>query len=182
MDRDSLLKDFQGRLRSIEESFVSELGSLQTGRAHPALLDGIMVEAYESRLPLAQVASIMVEAATIRVTPFETATLEAIRNAVASFERVDFNPTDDGRCIYIQVPPLTTERRQQVVKSLRALKEDYHIRQRQARHQILGELKEVDVAEEALRAGQKRVDALSSQAKDNLDALAKKKEEEIMVL
>ena len=119
MDRDSLLKDFQGRLRSIEESFVSELGSLQTGRAHPALLDGIMVEAYESRLPLAQVASIMVEAATIRVTPFETATLEAIRNAVAGFERVDFNPTDDGRCIYIQVPPLTTERRQQVVKSLR---------------------------------------------------------------
>ena len=182
MDRDSLFKDFKGKLRSIEESFASELASLQTGRAHPSLLDSVMVEAYESRLPLNQVASIMVEAATLRVTPFEAANIEAVRNAIAGFERTDFNPTDDGRCVYVQVPPLTAERRQQIVKSLRALKEDYHIRQRQARHHALKELKEITPAEEALRAGQKQIDTISSQAKEGLDVLADTKEKEITTL
>ena len=180
---ESLLKDFQAKLEVVKDDFMAGMRTLQTGRAHPALLDGVSVEVYESKLPLNQTASIIVgDAATLQVTPFDSGNIDAIRNAIAAFERTDYNPTDDGRNIYVKVPPLTTERRQQIVKNLHALREEFHIRLRQTRHYVLKELKETGEAEDQFRGDQKRIDELSAKVKDEIDALAGSKEEEIMKL
>ena len=179
----SLFKDFQVRLEAIKGDFMVGMRTLQTGRAHPALLDGVLVEVYESKLPLNQTSSVIIsDAATLQVTPFDSSNIGAIRNAIVAFERTDYNPTDDGRNIYVKIPPLTTERRQQIVKNLHTLREEFHIRLRQARHQVLKELKETGEAEDQFRGDQKRIDELSTKVKDELDALAVGKEEEIMKL
>ena len=183
MEANSLLKDFQSKLQVIKESFVAEINTLQTGRAHPSLLDGITVEAYGSKLPLNQIASITVsDAATLKINPFDHSNIVLVSNAIATFERSDFNPTDDGRVVYVRVPPLTTERRHQIVKSLHGLKENFHVRLRQARHHILNEIKELEEAEEDFKSHQRQIDALSSQAKQEIDDLAQVREKEILEL
>ena len=180
---EDLFKDFQAKLKVVKDDFIAGMRTLQTGRAHPALLDGIVVDVYESKLPLNQTASISVgDAATLQVTPFDSGNIDVVRNAIAAFERTDYNPTDDGRNIYVKIPPLTTERRQQIVKNLHVLREEFHIRLRQARHHILKELKETGEAEDQFRGDQKRIDALSTKVKDEIDGLAAGKEEEIMKL
>ena len=180
---ESLFKDFQAKLEATKESFVTEMRTLQTGRAHPSLLDGVLVEVYESKLPMNQTASVTIaDAATLQITPFDSDSIDAIRNAIAAFERADYNPTDDGRSIYVKIPPLTTERRQQIVKNLHTLREEFHIRLRQARHNVLKELKESSEAEDQFRGDQKRIDELSARIKGEIDALASNKEEEVMKL
>ena len=183
MEANSLLKDFQSKLQAIKESFVIEINTLQTGRAHPSLLDGITVEVYGSKLALNQLASITIsDAATLKIAPFDNANIVLISKAIAIFERSDFNPTDDGRIVYVRVPPLTTERRHQIVKSLHVVRESFHVRLRQARHHILKEIKELEEAEEDFKGHQRQIDTLSSQAKKEIDDLAQVKEKEILEL
>ena len=180
---ESLLKDFQVKLEAVKKAFIDSMRTLQTGRAHPSLLDGVTVEVYETKLPLNQTAAIVtIDAATLQITPFDNGNIEAIRSAIATFERADYNPTDDGRNVYVRIPPLTTERRQQIVKSLHGLREDFHVRLRQVRHHVLKEIKESGETEDQFRGDQKKIDELSAGVKNEIDALADNKEKEILEL
>lgn len=183
MEPGSFLKDFQNQLREIKSRFASDLKTFQTGRAHASLLDGVLVEVYGSKMPLNQVASVLAtEAALLQVTPFDTANITAICNAISADEKLNFNPTDDGRAVYVAVPPLTTERREQIAKNLNALREDFLIRLRQARHQIIKKLKEESVAEEEASDLNKEIEALAGGAKTEIENLASEKTKEILEL
>ena len=181
MEPDSFLKDFKTKLSETVSHFAAEIKSFQTGRAHPSLLDGVAVEAYGTKMPLSQLASVLTgEAAVLHVTPFDADNVPAVRNAISADDKLNLNPTDDGRVVYVNVPPLTTERRRQIAKNLAALKEGCLVKQRQLRHQALKRLRDDSPSEEEAKALEKDVEKLMASAKEEVDGAARDKTNEIL--
>lgn len=175
------------KLSATTEHFKQELTKIRTGRAHPGMLDGIMVEAYGQAMPLKSVAGITApEAQLLVITPFDPSNLQAISNAIRSNQSLGLTPTDDGRVVRISIPPLTTETRQQMVKILHQKLEESLIAARQIRHDSFhkGEQAEKDreISKDERLRFEKQVDELLSKQKAELEALTKQKEQEIMSL
>src|SRR3989344_4884792 len=123
--------------------FQDELKKLRTGRAHPGMLDGVMVEAYGTQMPLIQVGTITVpEPQQLQISPFDPGNLQAISTAIRDNQSLGLNPMDDGRVVRIQIPPLTEERRKDMAKLLGGKVEDCMIAMRGARHEALKEAEE----------------------------------------
>lgn len=176
---DEVIVGLEPKLKDLVDQFKGEIAKLRGGQAHPSLLDGIMVEVYETKLPLAQVGSIVApEASLLKVTPFEADNIEPIVAAINA-SQLDFNPTDDGRCVYIPVPPLTTERRQLILKNLGQIREDFLVRLRRVRHEALDELKEKLTSKDELHRAQVELEKTIGQTKDSLVDLAAAKQNEI---
>jgi ribosome recycling factor len=115
--------------------FQEELKKLRTGRAHPGMLDNIKVEVYGQQMPLKAVGNITApEAQMLQITPFDPSNIQAIGNAIRDDQSLGLSPTDDGRVIRINIPPLTTETRASMVKIIGQKVEDCMITSRQARH------------------------------------------------
>lgn len=99
--------------------FETEIKKLRTGRAHPSMLESVVVEAYGQSMPLIQLASVSApEAQLLQITPFDPANLQAIVSSIRDNHSLGMNPSDDGRVIRVPIPALTTERRQEIVKQL----------------------------------------------------------------
>lgn len=180
-------KDYEDRMQQAIAHCEEELKKIRTGRANPGMLEGIMVEAYGSRVPILQVASITVpEPQQLAVSPFDPTNLQAVVKAIRDDQSLGLNPSDDGRVVRVSIPPLTTERRQQIVKQLGDKVEETRIALRNIRHDALKDAKAKKDAKELSEDDAKRIekamdDAMQSvQAK--LDSLAKAKEQEIMTL
>ncbi len=183
MKQDLFLKDFKSKLQEINSRFLSGMKTFQTGRAHPSILDGVSVEVYETKTPLSQLASILVkEASVLQVTPFDTNNIAPICATIAADSKLNLNPTDDGRTIYIPIPPLTAERRQQIAKNLNALKEDFLVRLRQARHEVLKNIKNELTAEEEIKSLEKIIEKLVGDARNQIEDSATQKVNEILEL
>src|SRR4051794_2209156 len=113
MNPSQVINEVKAKLDQTTEHFKQELAKLRTGRAHPGMLDGLMVEGYGQQMPLKSVAGITVpEPQLIQITPFDPANLQAIATAIREDPSSDLTPTDDGRVVRITIPPLTTESRQ----------------------------------------------------------------------
>jgi len=165
--------------------FGDELKKLRTGRAHPGMLDGVMVEAYGSQMPLIQVGTITVpEPQQLQISPFDPANLQAISTAIRDNQSLGLNPMDDGRVVRIQIPPLTEERRRDMTKILGTKVEDCMIVIRGARHEALHEAEEAkktkNLTEDDLTSVKKQLDDLVAKHKSEIDQLAKAKEQEIL--
>lgn len=180
------LSEVRSKLAAGTGHFKDELNKIRTGRAHPAMLDGIMVEVYGQQMPLKAVAGITApEAQLLQVSPFDPSNLQAIVEAIRN-SSMGFNPADDGRIIRIQVPPLTEETRQQMVKVLNQKTEEALIGARQVRHDAMrkGDQAEKDKSlsrDEKLRF-EKQLDEQLAAQKTELENLAKAKESEIMTI
>lgn len=178
---DSSFATLKTRLQQVQTNFGQALKTLPTGRAHPSMLDGVKIAVYETKLPLNQLATVMAtEAKLLEVKPFDVQNITAIRDAIAGASDLGLNPTDDGRAIYIPVPPLTTERRQQINRQLQSQKEAYLVQLRQVRHAFLNNLKEAHLPEDDFHARLKQLEQLVSAAKEELEAVAKVKADEIL--
>lgn len=167
------------------DHFKEEIGKLRTGRAHPGMLDGVMVEAYGQSMPLKAVAGIAApEATLLQITPFDPSNLEPISAAIRANESLGLNPADDGRVIRIQIPPLTTESRQNMVKVLNQKAEEAAVSLRNARHEAFhqGEQaeKEKTIGKDDRFKFEKQVDDLLNQHKSQVDEMTKQKSNEIM--
>lgn len=167
------------------DHFKEEIGKLRTGRAHPGMLDGVMVEAYGQSMPLKAVAGIAApEATLLQITPFDPSNLEPISAAIRTNESLGLNPADDGRVIRIQIPPLTTESRQNMVKVLNQKAEEAAVSLRNARHEAFhqGEQaeKEKTIGKDDRFKFEKQVDDLLNQHKSQVDEMTKQKSNEIM--
>ena len=146
-----------------------------------------MVEAYGTPMPLIQVATVAVpEAQLIQITPFDPNNLAAISTAIRNNQALGLNPADDGRVVRIQIPPLTEETRQQMVKILNQKVEDAMISARQARHDGL---RKAEAAEKAKEIGkddlsrlEKQIDEKLASQKSEIDSLTKTKEQEILTV
>ena len=187
MDKNRLISNTKTKLDAAAEHFRQEIGKIRTGRAHPGMLDNVMVEAYGQAMPLKAVASITTpEPQLLQVTPFDASNLQAISDAISKDESLGLNPADDGRVVRIQIPPLTEETRQQMVKVLNQKLEDCMIAGRNARHDAMRAAdqaeKDKDIGKDERFSLEKQIDELLAKQKANAENLTKTKEQEILTV
>lgn len=185
MNDKDVTKELDEKLQAGKEHFASELTKLRTGRAHPSMVESVMVEAYGVQTPMIQLATITTpEPQLIQISPFDPSTVKDIADSIRKNESLGLNPIDDGRVIRIQIPPLTTERRQQIVKQLGEKQEEAMIALRKARHEaqdtINAAKKDKSISEDDAKRVQKQVDDTVNAAKADIESMTKVKEEEIM--
>jgi len=187
MSPNQLLDGVRGKLGAATDHFKNELGKIRTGRAHPGMLDSVTVEAYGQSMPLKALASITTpEPQLLQVTPFDPANLQAISDAISKDESLGLNPADDGRVVRIQIPPLTEETRQAMVKVVHQKLEDCMIAGRNARHEAMRAAdqaeKDKDIGKDERFSLEKQIDDLLAKQKAEAETLAKTKEQEILTV
>ena len=180
-------KQFEEKMNQAYVHFEDDLKKVRTGRAHPSMLDGIMVDAYGAKMPLNQVANVVApEPQLLQITPFDPSNLQAIVAAIRDDQSLGFNPSDDGRIVRVPIPQLTTERRQQIAKQLGEKVEDCRIALRNIRHDALKAAKKAKddktITEDDAQRIEKSFDQLMSTMQSKIDAAAKAKETEIMTM
>ena len=163
--------------------FVQQLGSVRTGRASVTLLDGITVDYYGTPRPLKQVASLSApDSRQLTIQPWEPALIPAIEKALLS-SSLGLTPGNDGTVIRLSLPPLTEERRKELVKVVRKMGEDAKVIIRNLRRDAndgLKQTKGAPLSEDAVRAAQQEIQKLTDQASVKIDDAVKKKEKEIL--
>ena len=177
-------KDTKSRMEKVIEDFRHKLSSVRTGRASTSLLDNVSVEYYGSPMPLNQVATIHApEASLLTVQPFDPSLINDIEKALRTSE-LGLNPANDGKLIRIPIPPLTEERRKQMVKTVHEMAEDHKTAVRNLRRdsndKLKKALKDKAISEDEERNGLDEVQKLTDLHVTRLGDLAKSKEDEIM--
>jgi len=185
MDPNQAVKEAQSKFTQAVEHFQGELKSLRTGRANAAMLDGVVVEAYGTPMPIIQVATVSApEAQLLQITPFDPSNLQAIATAIRNNQSLGLNPTDDGHVVRVQIPPLTEERRRELAKQVGSKQEDAMVTMRNIRHDAIDAIdkakKDKLVGEDDAKRLEKQVDDAMNQAKAAAEAAAKAKEQEIL--
>lgn len=181
------IKPYQDRLQSALTHFEDEIKKIRTGRANAAMLDGITVQVYGTKMPLIQAATITVpEPQLLQINPFDPSNVQAVVQAIRDDQSLGFNPSDDGRVIRVPIPPLTTERRQHIVKQLGDKVEDCRIALRNVRHDALKDAKAKkdakELSEDDLKRAEKSLDDAMRDTQTKLETAAKAKEQEILTL
>lgn len=171
----ALVDSADPKMEAAVAHFGESLKSLRTGRASAAMLDGVMVEAYGSSQPLKSVAAVNTpDARTIAVAPWDKAMIGPIEKAIRENPSLGLNPGNDGNVIRLNIPPLTEERRKEIVKSLGSKVEDCRITLRNIRHDVLGEAKKLEKSKEATADDVKFVE---TELNKKIDQFQKKIEE-----
>jgi ribosome recycling factor len=177
-------KEAEQRMQRGIEAFKEEIRRLRTGRAHAGLLEHVMVDYYGSNVPVKQTANISVEdARTLVVTPWEKNMVGAVEKAIIN-AGLGLNPVTAGQVIRVPLPPMTEERRRDLVKVVRAQAESGRVGLRNIRREALGDLKDLlkekVIAEDEERRGQDDIQKLTDRYVAQVDSLLKDKETEIM--
>ncbi len=181
---DDILQDAKARMHKSVEAFKAELAKIRTGRAHPSLLDHITVEYYGSEVPIGQVANVNVEdARTLTVVPWEKDMVKKVEKAIMNSD-LGLNPATAGSVIRVPMPPLTEERRRDLVRVVKQEAEHARVAIRNIRRDANSDLKELlkekEISEDEERRAQERVQKLTDQAIKEIDALLAEKESELM--
>ena len=176
-----ILADCEDSMGKAIEAFQRDLGRVRTGRANLSVLDGVKVEYYGSLTPLNQVAALTVaDPRLITVKPWDKGLLASIEKAIVMCD-VGITPSNDGEIIRLPIPPLTGERRKELVKQVKASGEDSKVRVRNARRDGNDMLKAVDaLPEDDLHRAKDSVQDLTNKYVAKLDAMVAKKEKEIL--
>ncbi len=181
---EDIKKDAGQRMQKSIEAFRSELSKIRTGRAHTSLLDHITVDYYGAETPLSQVASVGVEdARTLTVTPWEKQMVPVIEKAIMTSD-LGLNPASAGTVIRVPMPPLTEERRRDLVKVVRAEGENARVAirniRRDANNDLKALLKEKEISEDEERKGQEEIQKLTDKHVAEVEQLLEAKEKELM--
>ncbi len=184
MELDALINRTREQMNKSLEFFKQQLIKVRTGRASAAILDNIRVDYYGSQTPLTQIATINVpDAKTIVVQPWDPSTIGAIEKAIIQSD-LGFNPKNDGKVLRISVPPLTEERRKELVKFCKKLAEDAKIAVRNIRRDQIEALrkaeKEKEITEDDKKIGEERVQKVTDEFIKKIDELLAQKEKEIL--
>lgn len=166
------------------ESLRKEYQKVRTGRASTGLLDEIRVEYYGNPAPLNQVATLSVpEPRTIIIQPWEAKSIPVIEKAIMN-ANLGFTPANDGKSIRINIPPLTEERRKEIVKMLKKVAEDAKIALRNIRREAIDDLKKLEkekqISEDELKRGEKDVQDVTNSFVAKVDEVLAHKEKEVM--
>lgn len=178
---------YKDKMQNALDYFSEELKKVRTGRAHANMLDGIEIEAYGVKMPLNQVANVTApEAQMLLVTPFDPSNITAIEASIRANEALGFNPSDDGRVVRIPVPPLTEERRKQMVRLASEKVEDVRISMRNIRQDALKEAKNLkenkELSEDDMKLIEKEIDKLMSEMQAKIDVIFDSKKKEILTV
>ncbi|OOZ37112.1 ribosome recycling factor [Solemya velesiana gill symbiont] len=181
---DDIKKDAAERMGKSVDALNNELAKVRTGRAHPSLLDHITVSYYGNDTPLNQVANISVDdARTLAVTPWEKTMVAAVEKAIMSSD-LGLNPNTAGTVIRVPLPPLTEERRKDLIRVVRQEAEQARVAvrniRRDANQDLKSLVKEKLISEDDERRGQEIIQKLTDQHVKDVDELLAKKEEDLM--
>lgn len=170
------------KMEGVVERFKEAMKKIRTGRAHPDMLSGVKVEVYGQYMPLNQVANTTASDATLLVvTPFDPSNIAAISSAIRADQSLGLNPADDGRIIRVPIPPLTEERRKEIVKTASSKVEEAKIAIRNAREDARKAIKSAEeLSEDVKKRAEKEIDDLTKEFTDKIDAEFKSKSDEIM--
>ncbi|MCD8546883.1 MAG: ribosome recycling factor [Aeromonadaceae bacterium] len=177
-------RDAQDRMNKSVDSLKSQLSKIRTGRAQPALLDGIQVEYYGSATPLRQVANVTAEdARTLAVTVFDRSLIQAVEKAIMTSD-LGLNPSSAGTTIRVPLPPLTEERRKDLIKLVRGEAEQGRVAVRNVRRDCNNDLKALlkdkEITEDDDRRAQEEIQKLTDGFIKTIDDLLAAKEKELM--
>jgi ribosome recycling factor len=181
---ESFFKDIEQQMKNAVKAVGHELAMVRTGRANSALLDRIVVEAYGAQMPLNQVATVGVtDPTTIMIRPFDKNNLGAIEKAIMKSD-IGLIPQSDGQIIRLNIPPLTRERRQEMVKMIKGMVEEGKVQLRNIRRDYIDKVRKDEksgkVSEDNAHDAQERIQELTDSGTEELDKLFEKKEEEII--
>lgn len=176
--------DVKQRMQAALDHLQSEMASVRTGRANAALVESVSVACYGQEMPLKSLANITTpDAKTISIAPWDPSVVGAIEKALHDDPNLDLNPQSDGKVIYINVPPLTEERREQLVKQVGQLGEQAHISLRNVRRDELKSLqlqqKDKSISEDEFERSKKRLDELVSEYGQEVDEAVAQKQSEV---
>lgn len=174
------------KMKKTVEALRHEMSKIRTGRAHPSLLDQIHVPYYGVDTPLNQVANIAVEdARTLTITPWEKNLVSAIEKAILTSD-LGLNPSTAGTVIRIPLPPLTEERRRELVRVVKHEAENGRVAirniRRDANNEIKEALKEKMITEDEARAAEEKIQKLTDQFIKEVDKVLEEKEADLMAL
>ncbi len=181
----SVLRETRERMQKSLEAFENNIATIRTGRANPAVLNRVQVNYYGTSTPLHQLAGISSpDPRTLVITPFDKSAINDIEKAIQESD-LGFNPNNKGDAIFINVPPLTDERRRDLVKAIKHMAEEARIAIRNIRRDANDELKEEKenlLTEDDLRLGEAEVQKLTTEFTELVDQRLKEKEEDIMAV
>jgi len=181
---DDILKDAKTRMAKSTEALEGELSRMRTGRAHPSLLEMVRVDYYGSETPLSQVANVNTEdARTLTVTPWEQSMVPAVEKAIINSD-LGLNPNTAGTVIRVPVPPMTEERRKDMVRLVRNEAENARVAVRNIRRDANSDLKELEkekeISKDDQHKGEEQVQKVTDAAIAEIDGVLQKKESELM--
>ncbi|HMB22584.1 MAG: ribosome recycling factor [Chloroflexota bacterium] len=179
-----ILKDAETRMRGAIQSLHDDLATIRTGRASPSLVERLPIEYYGSPTPLMQLASISVpEPRTLTIKPFDGSSLKAIEKAILTSE-LGLNPNNDGKVIHLNLPPLTEERRRDLVKHVHHRLEEARVAIRNIRRDSHNDMRDFEkeklISEDDLERGEEELQKLTDRFIEEVAEHGKKKETEIM--
>ena len=176
-------KEYEGKMKKTIEVIGQEFATIRAGRANPAVLDRITVEYYGTQTPIGQVASISSpEPRTLVIQPWDGSILKAIEKAILTSD-VGINPTNDGKVIRLVFPPLTEERRKELIKKVYKIGEEGKVAIRNVRREAIdsfkAQKKKSEITEDDLKEIEKDIQNLTDKYVKEVETVTAKKEDEL---
>jgi ribosome recycling factor len=174
----------KGRMKGAVQSLEDDLSGIRTGRANPALVEKLQVTYYGAPTPLIQLASIGVpEPRTLMIRPFDPSTLKDIEKAILASD-LGLTPNNDGKVIRLNLPPLTEERRRELVKVVRHRVEEARVAIRNVRRDSIKDLREFEhekiISEDERRNGEDELQKITDDYIEQVNKVGERKEQEVM--
>src|SRR4030043_1088601 len=180
---DEVFAELNSRMQKATDGLAKELATLRAGRATPALLDHILVDYQDTTIPLQQLATISIpEANLIIIQPWDRTSLRAIERAILT-ANIGLNPANDGNVVRVIIPPLSEERRKELVKFVSKQVEERRIAIRNIRRDGIEKLREMErdreISEDELKSNARKIDELTDACGGKVSELGQRKEKEI---
>ncbi len=184
MELEEIVSKTKDQMNKSLEHYKQQLAKVRTGRANASILDNVKVDYYGTPTPIPQVATINVpDAKTIIIQPWDTSIINSIEKAIKKSD-LGFNPVNDGRIIRIPVPPLTEERRKEIVKFCKKLTEDSKIAIRNIRRDQIELIrkaeKDKELTEDDKKLGEEKIQKITDEFIKKIDEIFSLKEKEIL--
>lgn len=179
-----IYRDAEARMRGAIQSLEEDLSGIRTGRASPALVERLQVEYYGALTPLIQLASITVpEPRSLLIRPFDASSLKTIERAILASD-LGLNPNNDGKSIRLNLPPLTEERRRELVKVVHNRLEEARIAVRNVRRDSIRDMREFEqeklISEDERKRGEDELQKITDRLIEEINAIGERKEKEIL--
>ena len=178
------LKKAEERMNRRLDHMCQDFSEIRAGRANPAVLDKIKVDYYGTPTPVNQLAAVSVtEARTLTIQPWDASVLKQVEKAIQTSD-IGINPQNDGKIIRLNFPPLTEDRRKEIVKDVQKIAEETKVQIRNVRRDTIEKLKAMkktgDLTEDDLKLGEKKTQDLTDKFVKNIDKISADKQKEIL--
>lgn len=179
-----ILKDLENKMQKTINSYKEELKTIRAGRANPALVENLSIDYYGVQTPLNQVSTINVaEARLLTIQPWDISTMPLIEKSIMQ-SNLGITPSNDGKIIRLPFPPLTEERRKELVKLVKQYGENTKVALRNNRREAMDAIKKLeksaDISEDELRTGEQKIQDIINKFSKEVDSITAGKESELM--